>query len=91
MNNGYVTAVAIGQRPRLYSGVRMYTWFYLSSINNISGWYKGVDLYSKPLVLYSTFINRLTPIVTSIRGQGRGPRGQRALDAEGGRTVRGRQ
>jgi hypothetical protein len=37
-NNGYTTAVAVGQRQRLYSGVsvRMFTWFYLSSIN-ISG------------------------------------------------------
>jgi hypothetical protein len=38
--NGYVTAVAVGQRKRLYSGVRMFTWFYLSSIN-LSGWHKG--------------------------------------------------
>ena len=26
-------AVVVGQRQRLYSGVRMLTWFYLSSIN----------------------------------------------------------
>ena len=25
----YVTAVAVGQRQRLYSGVRMLTWFYI--------------------------------------------------------------
>ena len=38
--NGYVTAVAVGQRQRLYSGVRIaFTWFYLSSIN-VSGWGK---------------------------------------------------
>ena len=32
--SAYVTAVAVGQRQRLYSGVsvRMFTWFYLSSI-----------------------------------------------------------
>ena len=41
--NGYVTVVAVGKRQRLYSGVRMFTWFYLNSIN-ISGFYKGVDL-----------------------------------------------
>ena len=29
--NGYVTAVAVGQRQRLYSGVRMFTGYYLSS------------------------------------------------------------
>ena len=33
--NGYVTAVAVGQsqRQRLYSGIRILTWFYLNSIN----------------------------------------------------------
>jgi hypothetical protein len=31
--NGDVTAVAVGQRQRIYSGVRTLTWFYLSSIN----------------------------------------------------------
>jgi hypothetical protein len=31
--NGYVTAVAVGLRQRLYAGVRMFTWFYLSTIN----------------------------------------------------------
>jgi hypothetical protein len=29
--NGYVTAMAVGQRQRLYSGVRMFTGVYLSS------------------------------------------------------------
>ena len=44
----YVTAVAVGQMQRLYSGVRrMVTWFYLSSINiNMFGWQKGVGLGS---------------------------------------------
>jgi hypothetical protein len=40
--SGQVTAVAVGKRQRLYSGVRMLTWFYLVSIN-ISGWFKGVE------------------------------------------------
>jgi hypothetical protein len=47
--NVYIAAVAVGQRQRLYSDVRMFTWFYLRSIN-ISGWYKGVDLYSELLI-----------------------------------------
>ena len=33
--SGCVTAVAIDQGQRLYSGVRMFTWFDLSSINII--------------------------------------------------------
>jgi hypothetical protein len=33
----YVPTVAVGQRQRLYSSVRMLAWFYLSSIN-FSGW-----------------------------------------------------
>jgi hypothetical protein len=28
--NGYVTAVAAGQRQRLYSGVGIFNWYYLS-------------------------------------------------------------
>jgi hypothetical protein len=35
--------------------------------------------------IHTTAKYRLMSIVTSMRGQGRGPRGQRALDAEGGR------
>jgi hypothetical protein len=33
VRNGFVTAVAIGKSQRLYSGVKMFIWFYLSSIN----------------------------------------------------------
>jgi hypothetical protein len=29
--NGYVTAVAVGQSQRLYSGVGLFNWHYLSS------------------------------------------------------------
>jgi hypothetical protein len=48
--DGYVTTVAVGQRQRLYSGVRMFTWFDLISILvNISGWGEGADLYSESL------------------------------------------
>jgi hypothetical protein len=37
--------VAVGQRQRLYSDVRMFTWFYLGSINaSRSYWDKGVGL-----------------------------------------------
>jgi hypothetical protein len=53
--SGYIiAAVAVSQRQRLYSGVRMFTWFYLSSIN-ISGWGKGVGNESNPL--YNIHIN----------------------------------
>jgi hypothetical protein len=31
INNGYVTAMAVGQRQRLYSGVRIFTGNYISS------------------------------------------------------------
>jgi hypothetical protein len=41
--NGYVTAMAVGQRQRLYSGVRMFTGNYLSSPPQIPRC-RGVDL-----------------------------------------------
>ena len=48
--DGNVTAVVVGQSQRLYSGVRMFTWFDLISILvNISGWGEGADLYSESL------------------------------------------
>ena len=49
--NGYVTAVAVGQRERLYSGFRMFTWFYLSS-KNIEFVVKGPvsNLGPRPLI-----------------------------------------
>jgi hypothetical protein len=31
--SGYVTVVVVSQRQQIYSGARMYTWFYLSSMN----------------------------------------------------------
>ena len=62
--NGYVTAVAVGQRQRLYSGVRMFTGFYLSSIN-ISGCYYGVDLESNPLTC--TSCNTPVPVCWALR------------------------
>ena len=54
--NGYVTAVAVavGQRQRLYSRVRMFTACYLSSfestvVNYYITQYEGVETWSRPL------------------------------------------
>jgi hypothetical protein len=47
--NGYITAVAVGQSQRLFSGVRMLTWFYLSFIITCSfperGDLRSINIY----------------------------------------------
>ena len=35
--NGYVTAVVVGQIQRLYSGMEIFKWYYLSSTKGVIG------------------------------------------------------
>ena len=50
--NGYVTAMAVGQRQRLYSGVRMFTGNYLTSTPRALR-FPGVELELKPLMCWA--------------------------------------
>jgi hypothetical protein len=51
-DNGYVTAMAVGKRQRLYSGIRMFTGNYLSSTPRaLRCW--GVELELKTLTCRS--------------------------------------
>jgi hypothetical protein len=49
--NGYVTAVAVGQSQRLYSGVGIFNWCYLSSPPQILR-FPGVHLESGGLTFH---------------------------------------
>ena len=60
--NGDVTAVAVGQSQRLYSGVRMFTGNYLSSTPRALR-FPGVYLELRPLI-YFTDIPQWTPQVS---------------------------
>jgi hypothetical protein len=51
-SNGYVTAVAVGQRQRFYSGVRMFTWYYPSFFSKVF----ACIPYSKSLIYTVQFL-----------------------------------
>jgi hypothetical protein len=53
--NGYVTAVAVGQSQRLYSGVGIFNWYYLSSPPQILC-APGVELELRGLALIPVLI-----------------------------------